>query len=85
MYYLAGNHLLPHTRSVSGAVLVSIYYIYIITCIYVCGPTIFYFNDRLTFSNIHGRTSHQIYRLFPRQVNQEFSCIMRTLLYLSEG
>ena len=52
-----------------------------------------YFSDRLTFSNIRGRTSRRIYRLalpllsflqkpFPRQVNQGFSYIMRTLLYL---
>ena len=36
-----------------------------IVYIYVCGQKIFesYFSDRLTFSNIHCRTSHQIYRL----------------------
>ena len=36
-------------------------YIYI----YVCGQKKFesYFSDRLTFSNIRGRTSRQIYRL----------------------
>ena len=33
--------------------------------IYVCGPKKFesYFSDRLTFSNIRGRNSRQIYRL----------------------
>ena len=65
--------------------------------IYICvyGPKIFFeshFSDRLTFSNIRGRTSCRIYRLalplhapenFPRRVNQGFSYIMRTLLYLS--
>ena len=51
-----------------------------------------YFSDRLTFSNIHGRTSRRIYRLalpllppecFRRRVNQGFSYIMRALLYIS--
>ena len=52
-----------------------------------------YVRDRLSFSNIHGRTSRRIYRLalplcalqkcFPRRVNQGFSYIMHTLLYLS--
>ena len=52
-----------------------------IICIYVCGPNFFfesYLSNRLTFSNIRGRTSRQINRLalplllqkrFPRRVN----------------
>ena len=39
--------------------LVSIYIIYT----YVCGQKKSYFSDRLTYSNIHGRTFRQIYRL----------------------
>ena len=34
--------------------------------IYVCGPIFFfesYFSDRLTFSNLHVKTSRRIYRL----------------------
>ena len=39
-------------------------YIYVYICLYVCGQKIeSYFIDRLTFSNIRGRTSHRIYRL----------------------
>ena len=39
--------------------------VYIYIYIYVCGQKIFelYFSDQLTFSNIRGRTSRQIYRL----------------------
>ena len=56
--------LLPARASEQGKVLgvgVHIMFIYI----YVCGPKKFesYFRDRLTFSNIRGRTSRRIYRL----------------------
>ena len=41
--------------------------VHIIICLYICLWTKknfeSYFSDRLTFSNIRGRTSHQIYRL----------------------
>ena len=53
-----------------------------------------YFSDQLTFSNINGRTSRQIYRLaLPLHAPEELSSLskiriflfMCTLLYLSEG
>ena len=41
--------------------------VHIIICLYICLWTKkkfeSYFSDRLTFSNIRGRTSHRIYRL----------------------
>ena len=41
--------------------------VHIIICLYICLWTKkkfeSYFSDQLTFSNIRGRTSHQIYRL----------------------
>ena len=53
-----------------------------------------YFSDRLTFSNICGKTSHRIYRLALALLSLEMlsslsklrnSYLMHTLLYLSEG
>ena len=51
-----------------------------------------YSSDRINFSYIGGRISHQIYRLalpllspncFPHRINHGFSYVMSTLLYLS--
>ena len=64
--------------------------------IYVCRPKKFesYFSDRLTFSNIRGRNSHQIYRLARPLLSPEILSslsklriffLMRTMLYLFEG
>ena len=56
---MSSYHIFSHAREggyVIGAGLVSIY---------VCGQQKkfeSYFSDQLTFSNIRGRTSHQIYR-----------------------
>ena len=53
-----------------------------------------YFSNQFTFSNIHGRTSRQIYRLplpllspemLSSLIELKISNLMRTLLYLSEG
>ena len=59
--------------------------------IYVCGEkNESYFSDRLTFSNIRGRTLRQIYRLaLPLHAPETLSSlsksmIMHTLLYLSD-
>ena len=51
--------------SIGRYIAIYIYNIYIYTCIYVCDQKKIesYFNDRLTFSNIRGRTSRRIYRL----------------------
>ena len=53
--------LLPRTRSASGGKVIGAG----VHCICFWTTKIFesYFTDRLTFSNIRSRTSHQIYRL----------------------
>ena len=62
-------YFLPHMRSNSGGKVIGVGVpIYIYICVYIyniydCEPKKSYFSDRLTFSNIRGRTSHQIYRL----------------------
>ena len=81
----------PHAQHEQGKVISVGVLIYIFICLWTkifFGES--YFSDRLTFSNIRGMTSHQIYRLyhcflhkrFPR-VNQGFSYLMCTSLYLS--
>ena len=66
---------------------------YLCIYIWVCLWTKFffklYYSDRLTFSNIHGRTSHRIVLALPLlspemlSSSKDFLIIMRTLLYLS--
>ena len=95
----ATSVITPHMQREQGKVISLGVHMYMFICIYVCGQIFFvelYFSDRLTFSNFHSRTSHQIiHRLALPLLSPEtlsslnklriFSYLMHTLLYLSEG
>ena len=52
---------------------------------YVCGQKKFesYFSDRLTFSNVHGRTSRRIYRLaLPLHAPETLSSSSKSRIFL---
>ena len=53
--------------------------------IYICLWSKSYFSDRLTFSNIRGRTSHQIYRLALALLSLETLSSLNKLKELCHG
>ena len=78
--YMFFRLLLPERASEQGKVIgVGIHYVY------VCRPKS-YFSDRLTFSNICGRTSRRIYRLaLPLLSREMLSSLSKLRIFLSNA